>query len=141
MATFAEYQQQTMASNNDFPLYPNQQDLWNYDQTYLPTSTYADTSYLNGTTLDSYQTTQAFEFAFDPSFHTKNLQPPSSDYSPANSASHSFESQHLPILSSTSDSGASVTSTISSAMGSPKRGLRPGLLQHRNRHGNDTRHR
>ena len=122
MATFAEYQQQTMASNDDFTLYPNHQDVWNYDQTYLPTSTYADTSYLNATAFDTYQTTQAFDpsqFAFDPSFQTKNLHPPSSEYSPVNSASHSFDSQHLPILSSTSDSGASATSTISSAMGSP----------------------
>ncbi len=122
MATFAEYSQQTMASNHDFTLYPYQ-DVWSNDQAYLPTSTYPDQSYLNATSFDSYQTTQAYDpshYAFDHSFQTKtNLQPPSPNYSPSNSASHSFDLQNPPVLSSTSDSGASVQSTISSAMGSP----------------------
>ena len=118
MATFAEYSQQTMAPNHDFTLY-SYPDVWSNDQAYLPTSTYPDQSYINATTFDSYQTTQAYDpshFAFDPSFQAKTLQPPSHNYSPANSASHSFDFLHP---SSTSDSGASVPSTISSAMGSP----------------------
>ena len=121
MATFAEYPPQTMAAN-DFTLYPYQ-EVWNQDQQYLPTTTYSDQTYFNSTTFDSFQAQQAylqpdqFSFPSDQSFHSKsNLHP---DYSPAHSASHSFDLQHPPILSSTSDSGASVQSTISSAMGSP----------------------
>jgi hypothetical protein len=122
MATFAEYSQQTMAPDNDFTLYPYQA-MWNSDQAYLPTSAYPDQSYLNATTYDTFQTSQAYtdpnNFPFDQSFQSKsNLQPPSPNYSPTNSASHSFDLQP-PILSNTSDSGASVPSTISSVMGSP----------------------
>ena len=124
MATFADFPPQTMASNNDFTLYPYQ-EVWNQDQSYLPASSYADDAYLNTTTFDTYQThpvyvqPDQFSYGADQSFQTKNnLQPPSPNYSPAHSNSHSFD-LHPPILSSTSDSGASVQSTISSAMGSP----------------------
>ncbi|KAI7389165.1 hypothetical protein KC328_g8593 [Hortaea werneckii] len=48
-----------------------------------------------------------------------HLRPQSPNYSPSNSASHSLDYQNAPILSSTSDSGASAQSTISSTMGSP----------------------
>ena len=121
MATFADYNQHTMAGN-DFTLYPYQ-EVWNQDQSYLPTSTYADQTYLNATSFDSYQAQQTythpdqFTFPLDPSFQQKHSLHP--DYSPAHSASHSFDQQNPPFLSSTSDSGASVQSTISSAMGSP----------------------
>ena len=125
MATFAEYPSQTMSSNNDFTLYPYQ-EVWNNDQGYLPTSTYPDQTYINPTTFDSYQTQQAcvqpdqFSFGLDQSYHAKNhLQPSSPNYSPSNSASHSFDPQNPPVLSSTSDSGHSAQSTISSTMGSP----------------------
>ena len=147
MATFAEYPQQTMASNSDFTLYPYQ-EVWSNDQAYLPTSTYADQSYLNATTFDSFQASQAYapnSFVFDQSFQAKaSLQPPSPGYSPALSGSHSFDFQNPPILSSTSDSGASVQSTISSAMGSPsaqpqpsnewsqQMGMLPGIVQSEN---------
>ena len=113
------------SDNNDFPLYPYQ-EAWN-DPIYLPTS-YADQSYLNATTFDSFQTQQPYaqpgqaDFTFNTqSFQqVKNhLRPQSPSYSPSNSASHSFDYQNPLILSSTSDSGASVQSTISSAMGSP----------------------
>lgn len=149
MATFADYPQQTMASNNDFTLYPYQ---WNDDQSYLPVSTYSDQAYMNANAFDPYQTTQGFpqmdqfSFGMDQTFQSKStLQPPSPNYSPANSASHSFD-LHPPILSSTSDSGASVPSTISSAMGSPSvqpqpsndwsqqqnMGMLPGIVQQDN---------
>ena len=125
MATFAEYSAQTTMAGNDFTLYPYQ-EVWNQDQSYLPTSTYADQTYLNATTFESYPTQHAYaqpdpySFSLEPSFQTKhNLHAPSPNYSPANSAAHSFDLHHPPILSSTSDSGASVQSTISSAMGSP----------------------
>lgn len=108
-------------ASNDFTLYPYP-EAWNQDQTYLPTSSYADPSYLSATTFDSYPTQQSyaplpepFDFVgqFDQSKH--HLQAPS----PAKSASNSFDYPNPPALSSVSDSGASVQSTISSAMGSP----------------------
>lgn len=126
MATYAEYQQQTMASdNNDFTLYPFQQ-AW-HDQTYLPTS-FAENPYIDPTPFDSFQSQQALahpvqqQFSFNTESYQQaknHLQPQSPTYSPSNSASHSFDFQHPPVLSSTSDSGASAQSTISSAMGSP----------------------
>jgi hypothetical protein len=125
MATYADFTAQTMASN-DFTLYPYQEP-WNNDQTYLPTTGF-DQAYLDTTSFDSFQVQQSYLAAGQDQFpyntesfqQTKNnLHGPSPSYSPANSASHSFDYQNPPILSSTSDSGASVQSTISSAMGSP----------------------
>lgn len=128
MATFAEYNQQTMASNSDdFTLYPYQpyQDVWNPDHTYLPSTTLAEQAFMNPTTFDSFQAQQAFAqsaqdqytFHAEPYQQMKNsLQPPSSNHSPA---SYSFDFQQPPNPPSISDSGASVQSTISSTMGSP----------------------
>ncbi|KAK3075975.1 hypothetical protein LTR53_000152 [Teratosphaeriaceae sp. CCFEE 6253] len=126
MATYAEYPQQTMASNdNDFTLFPY---VWNQEQTYLPTSTFDDQTYLHPTTLDSYAAQHHYanlahdQFAFNAETFgpiKNSLQAPLPSYSPANSASHSFDLQHPPMLSSTSDSGASVQSTSSSGMNSP----------------------
>lgn len=115
MATFAEYSSQTMASN-DFPLFPYQ-EVWN-DQTYQP---YPDQSYLSSTSFDSYPShpayVQADQYSFGPDM---TFQSKHHNYtSPAHSAAQSFDVQQPPILSSTSDSGASAPSTISSAMGSP----------------------
>ena len=114
------------SSSTDFTLYPYE---WNQDQTYLPTTTFADPTYLNATSFDTYQSQQAYNQALAEQYsfsneqqthNTKNnLQAGSPNYSPSNSASHSFDYQQPPVLSSTSDSGASVPSTISSAMGSP----------------------
>ena len=125
MATFTEYPPHTTASSNvDFTLFPYQ-DLWNSDPSYPAMSTYAEQSYLTATTYDSYLPHQTyaplpehFDFAPNASFDQAKptLQEPSSTFSPANSASHPYDYQNPPILSSTSDSGQS---TISSAMGSP----------------------
>lgn len=122
MTTFSEYPAHTMASN-DFTLYPYPEQ-WNQEQSYLPTSTYADQSYLHATSYDSYQAQQGFapvQDHYDYSNQTlerskNSLQAPSSYHSPAHS---SFDHHNAPQLSSVSDSGASVQSTISSAMGSP----------------------
>ena len=145
MATFAEYPAQTMASN-DFTLYPYS-EVWNPEQAYLPPTSYADQSYINAATFDSYDAQQAyvqpegFPFALEPSFQPKNIQALNSNYSPANSASHSFDPQNPPVLSAPSESGASVQSTISSAIGSPsvqpqhsndwlhQQGFLPGIVQ------------
>lgn len=119
MATFADYQAQTMGSN-DFTLYPYT-EVWNQDQTYLPPSSFPEQPYITATTFDSYPSQEAYvqpeqySFPLDPSFHTKeNLQSLSPNYSPTNSAAHSFDLHNPPRLSS--DSGASVQS---SAIGSP----------------------
>ena len=132
----------TMAAN-DFTLYPYSEQ-WNQDQSYLPTSTYADPTYLNATTFDSYQSPYSYapfpdqfnDFNDRPVQQSKaHLQAPSAHHSPANSASHSFD--YNPAVS---DSGASVQSTISSAMGSPsahaqssdwnqQQNMYPGIVQ------------
>ncbi|KAK4635431.1 hypothetical protein CLAFUW4_01844 [Fulvia fulva] len=142
MATFAEQPVNTMASN-DFTLYPYS-DQWNQDHSYLPTSTYADQAYINATTFDSYQSQYSYapfpdqfnDFNDRPVQQSKaHLQAPSAHHSPANSASHSFD--YNPAVS---DSGASVQSTISSAMGSPsahpqssdwhqQQNMYPGIVQ------------
>jgi len=109
-------------ASNDFTSYPYP-EAWNQDQSYLPTTTYADHTYINAPTYDSYQGQQTYAPISDFEFHShqafeqskQRLQAPS----PANSTSHSFDYPNLPALSSVSDSGASVHSTISSAMGSP----------------------
>ncbi|CAK3884382.1 C2H2 finger domain transcription factor crzA-like [Lecanosticta acicola] len=122
MATYAEYPAQAMASN-DFTLYPYP-EAWNQDETYLPTSRYADPSYLSATTFDSYPRQHSyaplpepFDFLGQQALDQckQRLQAPRL----ADSASHSFEYPNPPALSNVSDSGASVHSTISSAMGSP----------------------
>ncbi|KXS93497.1 hypothetical protein AC578_6712, partial [Pseudocercospora eumusae] len=76
---------------------------------YLPSANYADQSYLSTTSFDSYPT----QHSFAPFLSHSKLSP---YYSLANS---SFEYQQPPHLSSTSDSGALVQSTLSSAIGSP----------------------
>lgn len=126
--TFADYPAHTMA-NNDFTLYPYQDQTWDNDS-FLPNSNFSDPNFVNPTTLDSFPANAAYaneHFTFQsqtyrqqsPSHPKHAVQATSSTYSPTLSASHSFDAQNPPLLSSTSDSGASVQSTISSAMGSP----------------------
>lgn len=130
MATFAEQSQSTMASDNDFTLYPYQ-EAWN-DTNFLPTS-FADQHYLNATSFDqsqlhpSYAQANQDQLLLNQSYRLAktHLRPQSPNYSPSNSASHSFDFRNPPNLSSTSDSGTSVQSTISSAMGSPS--VRPQM--------------
>ncbi|KAK4574325.1 hypothetical protein LTR86_002087 [Recurvomyces mirabilis] len=130
MTTYADYSHQIMApeDNTDFPLFPYQ-DIWNQEQAYLPTTTFADQTYLQATTYDSFTAQTAYaqlnqgSFPYDSAALSNPikdaLHAPSPGYSPTNSASHSFDYQNPPVLSSTSDSGASVQSTISSGMNSP----------------------
>lgn len=115
------------SSSDDFTLYPFN-EVWSQGPSYVPTSSYAEQSYTTGTTYDSYPTQQTyngqglehFTFSTDQTnLQPKNhLQAPSPTYSPSSSARHSFD-YNPPVLSSNSDSGASVQSTLSSAMGSP----------------------
>ena len=116
MANFTDYEAPTMSSN-DFTLYPYS-EVWSRDQTYLPTTNFSDAPYITATTFDSYQAQQAYAppdqycFPIDPSLQLKsNIQRASPSYSPANSASHSFELHNPPNLSNSSDSGASVQSS------------------------------
>ncbi|KAI7009936.1 hypothetical protein KC355_g6377 [Hortaea werneckii] len=124
MATFSEYQQPIMTSDNDFTLY-SYPETWNDPSFLMPT--YADQSYAGTTTFDNFSAQQAYaqpdqkQSMFTQSYQSaqSHLRPQSPNYSPSNSASHSLDYQNAPILSSTSDSGASAQSTISSTMGSP----------------------
>ncbi|KAI7280939.1 hypothetical protein KC345_g4462 [Hortaea werneckii] len=124
MATFSEYQQPIMTSDNDFTLYSYPEN-WNDPSFLMPA--YADQSYAGTTTFDSFPAQQAYaqpdqkHSMFTQSYQSaqNHLRPQSPNYSPSNSASHSLDYQNAPILSSTSDSGASAQSTISSTMGSP----------------------
>ncbi|GAB7357417.1 hypothetical protein MBLNU459_g8346t1 [Dothideomycetes sp. NU459] len=66
---------------------------------------------------------QSFLYESEANDYSKSTIPSySPNYSPTNSIAHSFDMQP-PVLSSTSDSGASVQSNISSAMGSPSIGV------------------
>ncbi|RMY56242.1 hypothetical protein D0865_03764 [Hortaea werneckii] len=124
MATFSEYQQPIMTSDNDFTLY-SYPETWNDPSFLMPA--YADQSYAGTTGFDNFSAQQAYaqpdqkQSMFTQSYQSaqSHLRPQSPNYSPSNSASHSLDYQNAPILSSTSDSGASAQSTISSTMGSP----------------------
>lgn len=121
-SSFGEYSASTMSTQreNDFTLYPYTQD-----QSY-------QSLYGLGTTFDSYESQPAFSYPNpDYSLNVNNNNNNNNNnnakakanypYSPANSLTHSFDLQP-PVLSSTSDSGASVHSAISSAIGSPAMG-------------------
>ncbi|KAK5145130.1 hypothetical protein LTR32_003051 [Rachicladosporium monterosium] len=127
MATYSQYPQHSMSleNDNDFPLFPYG---WTQDQTFLPTSTFDDHSYIYPTAPDSFTAQHTYahsgydQSAFiSESYHPikDHLQAPGSSYSPSNSASRSFDFQNPPMLSSTSDSGASGQSATSSGMNSP----------------------
>ncbi|KAK0938318.1 hypothetical protein LTR29_010076 [Friedmanniomyces endolithicus] len=127
MATYSEYPQHSMSleHDNDFPLFPYG---WTQDQSYLPTSTFDDHSHIYPTAPDSFAAQHAYahsvydQSAFIPESYEPikdHLQAPGSSYSPSNSASRSFDFQNPPMLSSTSDSGASGQSATSSGMNSP----------------------
>ncbi|KAM3415210.1 hypothetical protein BST61_g8741 [Cercospora zeina] len=111
MATFADYPAHIMASN-DFTLYPDP-DSWSQEPSYLPTSSYAEPSYLHATAVDHFQSHPSFA-SYD---HLDFEQASKVQYcSPAHSAAHSIDYPNPPHFSTTSDSGHS---TISSATGSP----------------------
>ncbi|PNS14605.1 hypothetical protein CAC42_1627 [Sphaceloma murrayae] len=95
------YSQSPMPSGEDFALY-------SYPEAYNTSSAPSYPSYLPATSYDSYSSHQAVD--------KTGLPPHSASYSPAMSASNSFEPPHF---GSTSDCGASGQSTISSAMASP----------------------
>lgn len=122
MATFAEYSSNNMASNttSDFPLFAYN-EMWN-DQNY---QSYPDQSYMDTTSFDGYPSMPAYnqpnQYAYGShaTFQQKPHGHGDAYTSPSHSAAPSFDLQQPPVLSSTSDSGASAPSTISSAMGSP----------------------
>lgn len=138
MATaFTDYPAHTMGSN-DFTLYPYQGAAWN-DDSFLPNAGFPESNFINPTTLDSFPANAAYAtdhftlhpeaYQQQPQSHPRDtLQAASSTYSPAPSVSHSFDPQNPPFLSSTSDSGASVQSTLSSAMGSPSAHAQAGAV-------------
>ncbi|USW47342.1 Putative Zinc finger C2H2-type [Septoria linicola] len=116
MTTFADYPAHTMASN-DFTLYPDPES-WIQEQSYLPTSTYPDQTYLSTTSFDSFSVQPSFSSqAYSQLGFEQPAEAAKDRYrSPAQSTAHSFDYHNPPQFSATSDSGHS---TISSAMGSP----------------------
>ncbi|TKA69724.1 hypothetical protein B0A49_05061 [Cryomyces minteri] len=139
MASYAEYPttQAHDNNNNDFILYPRQHSVWEYpgtSQTYNPISSYPEPSFGSSGALFDYSFLQAFSslprsqdlagsIQATQQGLKHNLYPHGFTASPAHSAVHSFDA-NPPVLSSNSDSGASVQSTSSSAMGSPS--MNPG---------------
>ncbi|KAK4998226.1 hypothetical protein LTR28_013736, partial [Elasticomyces elasticus] len=113
--------------DNDFPLFPQYSDYTATSQAYIPTNTYQEPGF-PASAYGSYAAHHNFpgQQLHNFSFNVHNVaqgqkaafNPHSPLYSPTNSASNSFDFQP-PVLSSTSDSGASVQSALSSAMGSP----------------------
>lgn len=105
-------------AESDFPLYAYQEQF-PAASNYTTSSAYAEHFYAPTTTLDSYAAQNAFVFQPQNDFYAKTTYPIRSPliYSPANSAAPSFELHHPSI--STSDSVASVPSSISSARASP----------------------
>ncbi|KAI9694881.1 MAG: hypothetical protein M1822_000497 [Bathelium mastoideum] len=156
MASFSEYQNSIAVSegNNDFVLYSTHDSYPDYMSTSLP---YTSNPYVSSTgagfepfSVPSFPTTtaQSHDFGFGATSAPQNVKghyPHTPAESPTNSANNSFDNQP-PHLSSTSDSGASVQSTSSSAMGSPSLnpafaheswntlgqglGIAPGIVHH-----------
>ncbi|KAI9663885.1 MAG: hypothetical protein M1821_007375 [Bathelium mastoideum] len=156
MASFSEYQNSIAVSegNNDFVLYSTHDSYPDYMPTSLP---YTSNPYVSSTgagfepfSVPSFPTTtaQSHDFGFGATSAPQNVKghyPHTPAESPTNSANNSFDNQP-PHLSSTSDSGASVQSTSSSAMGSPSLnpafaheswntlgqglGIAPGIVHH-----------
>ncbi|WPA96548.1 uncharacterized protein RHO25_001155 [Cercospora beticola] len=120
MATFAEYPAHMMASN-DFTLYP-EPESWTQEQSYLPTASYAERSYLNATAFEHFQSHPSFASYNQFDYERQAAQTKSQYCSPAQSASHSIDHTNPPHFSTTSDSGHS---TISSAMASPSANAQP----------------
>ena len=124
MASFAEYQNPiSVTDSNDFVLYSTHDSYPDF----MPTS-HPYNPYLNSTgagfepfPVPFTAASQPHDFGFAAtaaSQHVKAGYPHTPAESPTNSANNSFDIQP-PNLSCTSDSGASVQSTSSSAMGSP----------------------
>ncbi|KAL9086608.1 MAG: hypothetical protein Q9165_007051 [Trypethelium subeluteriae] len=131
MASFPEYQNPVSVpeSNHDFVLYSSTQEPYPDFMTTTSSHSYNTLPYLSSTgagfeafSVPSYTTSQAHDYGFTAiagPHHVKgSYHPQTPAESPTNSANNSFDNQP-PHLSSTSDSGASVQSTSSSAMGSP----------------------
>lgn len=122
MESYSEYTNPIVASTSgqgDFPLYAYH-DQYPTTSNFTTTSAYAEHFFTPNTTFDSYASHNAYTFQPQTDFYTKNTYSARSPlYSPANSAAPSFDLHNPPILSSTSDSGASGPSSISSARASP----------------------
>jgi len=120
-STSSEYPAITMAvttGENDFPLYAYHEQYPSASN-YTTSSAYAEHFYAPTTTFDSYAPQNAYAFQPQNDFYAKTTYPIRSPliYSPANSVAPSFDLHHPSI--STSDSSASVPSSISSARASP----------------------
>ncbi|OQN95519.1 hypothetical protein B0A48_18521 [Cryoendolithus antarcticus] len=123
MATYSEYRQQSFITNNDFELYSSFD--WNHDQSYIPNTTYPEQTYIPSTTYDTVADQAACAQPFSDGYSLSGpgkheVHDAAFTYLPTNSTAHSFDYSHQPsVLSAPSDSGASIQSSLSSAIGSP----------------------
>lgn len=113
MASYAQFQQPPMASNpQDFTLYST---YWDAERPFLQQSMYNDNNLMGYPTTEPYTNGIANSYTLGPESFEQQHEP---RYDSPAKADFSFEYQP-PVLSSTSDSGASVQSAMSSNMGSP----------------------
>lgn len=125
MASYPEYSQSiTSSRGDDFQLYPYQVTAQGYPALYAPQPQSMNIPFGTYNVPQSYpqNTHQDFVLGTEADHQEVSTKtayyPQTPAHSPTNSATNSFDLQP-PILSSTSDSGASVQSNLSSAIGSP----------------------
>ncbi|KAM0716923.1 hypothetical protein Q7P37_006775 [Cladosporium fusiforme] len=113
MESFAQFQQPPMASNpQDFTLYAS---YWDTERPFPQQPIYNDHNLMGYPTTEPYNNGMTDAYAMAPGSFEQQHEP---RYDCPAKADFSFEYQP-PVLSSTSDSGASVQSAMSSKMGSP----------------------
>jgi hypothetical protein len=116
MASYASYQQQPMGFNpHEFNFPPYTCDA---EQSYLPTTTCDDSSFIMGYPQQGYSHNMNEPYPFNPEQLQQLARYDMNQQHSQVKADYSFDHQP-PVLSSTSDSGASIQSAMSSNMGSP----------------------
>jgi hypothetical protein len=116
MASYASYQQHSMGFNShefNFPPY-----TCDAEQSYLPATTCDDSSFIMGYPQQGYSHNMNEPYPFNPEQLQQLARYDMNQQHSQLKADYSFEHQP-PVLSSTSDSGASIQSAMSSNMGSP----------------------
>lgn len=115
MASFAQYQQPMAFNPHDFNYPPFSCDT---DPSYLPTTTCDDSSFAMGYPQQAYSQNINEPYPFNPEQLEQLARYDLSQQHSQLKGDYSYEHQP-PVLSSTSDSGASIQSAMSSNMGSP----------------------
>jgi hypothetical protein len=131
MASYASYQQQPMGFNPhefNFPPYTCEAE-----QSYLPGATCDDSNFIMGYPQQGYSHNMNEPYPFNPEQLQQLARYDMNQQHSQVKADYSFEHQP-PVLSSTSDSGASIQSAMSSNMGSPS--TQPQQMNDWNQHFN-----